>query len=42
MSRNRFSRIPATSPDKEITLNSTMVTPENAAQLYQKLTVATD
>ena len=28
--------------DKEITLNSTMVTPENAADLYKKLTVATD
>jgi ribose transport system substrate-binding protein len=29
-------------PEKEITLNSTMVTPENAADLYQKLTVAAD
>jgi len=33
---------PAFKPEKEITLNSTMVTPENAADLYQKLTVATD
>ena len=31
-----------TSREKEITLNSTMVTPENAADLYKKLTVATD
>jgi ribose transport system substrate-binding protein len=30
---------PAYKPDKEITLSSTMVTPENAADLYQKLTV---
>ena len=29
-------------PEKEITLSSTMVTPENAADLYKKLTVATD
>jgi len=33
---------PAFKPEKEITLNSIMVTPENAADLYQKLTVATD
>lgn len=33
---------PSYKPDKEITLNSTMVTPENAADLYKKLTVATD
>ncbi|MES2294877.1 MAG: substrate-binding domain-containing protein [Pseudomonadota bacterium] len=33
---------PSYKPDKEITLSSTMVTPENAADLYQKLTVATD
>ncbi|MEP6830687.1 MAG: substrate-binding domain-containing protein [Rhizomicrobium sp.] len=33
---------PAFKPEKEITLNSTMVTPENATDLYQKLTVATD
>ena len=33
---------PSYKPDKEITLSSTMVTPENAADLYKKLTVATD
>jgi ribose transport system substrate-binding protein len=33
---------PAYRPEKEITLNSTMVTSENAADLYKKLTVATD
>jgi ribose transport system substrate-binding protein len=33
---------PSYKPEKEITLNSTMVTPENAADLYKKLTVATD
>ncbi len=38
----RILKDPSYRPDKEITLNSTMVTPENAAQLYQKLTVATD
>jgi ribose transport system substrate-binding protein len=38
----RILKDPSYRPDKEITLNSTMVTPQNAAQLYQKLTVATD
>ena len=38
----RILKDPSYRPDKEITLNSTMVTPRNAAQLYQKLTVATD
>ena len=38
----RILKDPGYRPDKEITLNSTMVTPQNAAQLYQKLTVATD
>lgn len=38
----KIIRDPAFKPEKEITLNSTMVTPENAADLYQKLTVATD
>jgi ribose transport system substrate-binding protein len=33
---------PAFKPEKEITLNSTMVTAENAAELYQKLTVSTE
>ena len=33
---------PGYKPDKEITLSSTMVTPDNAADLYKKLTVATD
>jgi ribose transport system substrate-binding protein len=33
---------PSYRPEKEITLSSTMVTPENAAELYKKLTVATD
>jgi ribose transport system substrate-binding protein len=33
---------PAYKPDKEITLSSTMVTPENAADLYQKLTVSAE
>jgi ribose transport system substrate-binding protein len=38
----KIMKDPAFKPEKEITLNSTMVTPENAADLYQKLTVATD
>jgi ribose transport system substrate-binding protein len=38
----RILKDPSYRPDKEITLNSTMVTPQNAAQLYQKFTVATD
>jgi ribose transport system substrate-binding protein len=38
----KIAKDPAFKPEKEITLNSTMVTPENAADLYQKLTVATD
>lgn len=38
----RIIKDPSYRPEKEITLSSTMVTPENAAQLYQKLTVATD
>lgn len=33
---------PSYKPQKEITLSSTMVTPDNAADLYKKLTVATD
>ena len=33
---------PSYKPEKEITLNSTMVTPQNAGDLYKKLTVATD
>lgn len=33
---------PSYKPEKQITLSSTMVTPENAEDLYKKLTVATD
>jgi ribose transport system substrate-binding protein len=35
----RILRNPAYRPAKQITLSSTMVTPENAARLYQELTV---
>ncbi len=38
----KIMKDPNYKPEKEITLSSTMVTPENAADLYQKLTVATD
>jgi hypothetical protein len=38
----RIMREPSYRPEKEITLSSTMVTPDNAKDLYEKLTVATD
>jgi len=38
----RIMREPNYRPEKEITLSSTMVTPDNAKDLYEKLTVATD
>jgi ribose transport system substrate-binding protein len=37
----KILRDPVYRPDKEITLNSTMVTPANANELYQQLTVPT-
>ena len=39
---NKIIRDPNYKPEKEITLSSTMVTPDNAKELYEKLTVATD
>ena len=38
----KIIRDPSYKPEKEITLSSTMVTPDNAKELYDKLTVATD
>ena len=38
----KIMKDPGYKPEKEITLSSTMVTPENAADLYQNFTVATD
>ena len=38
----KIIRDPNYKPEKEITLSSTMVTPDNAKELYEKLTVSTD
>lgn len=38
----KILRDPSYKPEKEITLESTMVTPQNAAQLYERLTVKTE
>ena len=37
----KILRDPVYRPDKEVTLSSTMVTPANANELYQQLTVPT-